>query len=95
MKNEKNRGMKSVTTDGTIAEGDIRLLLYWSPSRDIVVWSSNCLLYTFVSIRVYLAFEKKYVSKFEEGKNIFFVEEKKNRTLTVMDLRRNMCRNLK
>ena len=28
--------MKSVITDGTIAEGDIRLLSYWAPSRDIV-----------------------------------------------------------
>ena len=34
---KKNDGMKSVITDGTIADGDIRLLLYWSPSRDIVV----------------------------------------------------------
>ena len=77
MKNEKNRGMKSVITDGTIAEGDIRLLSYWSPSRDIVGWSSNCLLYTIVSIRIYVAFEKKYTSKFEEGKNIFCGREEK------------------
>ena len=77
MKNEKNRGMKSVITDGTIAEGDIRLLSYWSPSRDIVGWSSNCLLYNIVSIRIYVAFEKKYTSKFEEGKNIFCGREEK------------------
>ena len=48
------------------------MLLYWSPSRD-----------TFVSIRIYLAFEKKFVSKFGEGRNIF-IEEKKNGTLAVM-----------
>ena len=76
--------MKSVITDGTIADGDIRLLLYWSRSRDIVAWSSNCLLYTFVSIRIRIRHLRRNMCPNLKKGEIFFIEEKKNGTLAVM-----------